>query len=114
MNLPAPERLNLTYGVAVGRLGLDGKAGLVEILVLEVLPSAPWGPDRRGRAQGVGENLKATAPRLPNAACPQGWHTWERPVRAPGLHTGQVPLSRGVASLLLIPLPLGPLLSTVF
>lgn len=63
MNLPAPERLNLTYGVAVGRLGLDGKAGLVEILVLEVLLSPPWGPRQEGPgAQGVGENLKATAP----------------------------------------------------
>lgn len=48
MNLPAPERLHLMYGVAVGRLGLDGKAGLLEILVLEVLPSAPWGPRQEG------------------------------------------------------------------
>lgn len=48
MNLPAPERLHLMYGVAVGRLGLDGKAGLLEILILEVLPSAPWGPRQEG------------------------------------------------------------------
>lgn len=63
MNLPAPERLNLTYGVAVGRLGLDGKAGLVEILVLEVLPSAPWGPARRGR--GPWEWVRTSRPLPP-------------------------------------------------
>lgn len=114
MNLPAPERLNVTYGVAVGRLGLDGKAGHIEILVLEVLPSVPWGPRREGPgAQGVGENFKATAPQTPKCCLSPGvahsgpFTSRERPVRAPGLHTGQVPLSRGVASLLLFLCPWG-------
>lgn len=93
MNLPAPERLNLTYGVAVGRLGLDGKAGLVEILVLEVLPSAPWGPARRGRGPREWVRTSRPLPPTPKCCLSPGVATRERPVRAPGLHTGQVPLS---------------------
>lgn len=40
VNLPASETVDLTDGVAVGCLGLDGSAGLVEALVLGGLPSA--------------------------------------------------------------------------